>query len=181
METTEKLTLMSDFINNAGGILISPFLPRLFHTCQLMENNHKWKNQDAQICAIFLIQYAVFGVTNSEYPEHALTLSKLLTGFQTGNPIPRTVELTEKETVTVNDFLLYAVLANWMKVKNSPLAALRESFFQREGKLEEQENIFHLTVKEKAYDMLLDSLPWSFKITKFDWMKKGIEVKWRQV
>jgi hypothetical protein len=107
-----------------------------------------------------------------------MTLNKLLTGFQTGNPIPRSLELTEQETGTV-DSMLQGVLANWEKLKNTSLAGLREGFLQRNGKLEEREEMFHLTVEEKAYDMLLDSCPWSFKTIKYGWMKKGIEVKWR--
>ncbi|MDR1632375.1 MAG: hypothetical protein LBR97_05810 [Dysgonamonadaceae bacterium] len=166
----------SNFTNNAGMVLLSPYLPRLFSMLELTEDG-KFKDREAQIRAIFLLQYAVFG-TIEEYPEHVLTLNKLLTGFQTGKPIPRTVELTETETAAV-DSLLQGVLANWEKLKNTSVAGLRESFLQREGKLEEREDIFHLTMEEKAYDILLDSCPWSFKTIKFGWMKKGIEVKWR--
>jgi hypothetical protein len=173
---SQPSTIHSQFIRNAGVVLLSPYLPRLFSALELTEDG-KFKGREAQIRAIFLLQHSVFGASG-EYPEYALTLNKLLTGFQTGKPIPRSVELTEKETATV-DSMLQGVLANWEKLKNTSAAGLREGFLQREGKLEEHKDIFRLTVEEKAYDMLLDSCPWSFKTIKFGWMKKGIEVKWR--
>lgn len=191
IETEKEIENPETFniINNAGMVLLSPYLPRLFSILELTEEG-KFKDRKTQIRAIFLIQYAVCGTNTChsaldaessvfpEYPEYALTLNKLLTGFRTSNPIPRMVELTEKETTTV-DSLLQGVLANWEKLKKTSVAGLREGFLQREGKLEERENVYHLIVEEKAYDMLLDSCPWSFKTIKFSWMKKGIEVKWR--
>jgi hypothetical protein len=176
-DNSQLSTLHFQFLDNAGVVLLSPYLPRLFSMLELTEQV-KFKDRDAQIRAIFLLQYVVFGAPDSGYPEYAMTLNKLLTDFQTGRPIPRNLELTEQETGTV-DSMLQGVLENWAKLKNTSLAGLREGFLQRNGKLEERDDMFLLTVEEKAYDMLLDSCPWSFKTIKFPWMKKGIEVKWR--
>jgi hypothetical protein len=176
-DNSQLSTLHLQFLNNSGLVLLSPYLPRLFSMLDLTEQG-KFKDRDAQIRAIFLLQYAVFGASDSGYPEHAMALNKLLTGFQTGSPIPRNLELTQQETGAV-DSMLQGALGNWEKLKNTSLAGLREGFLQRNGKLEEREDMFHLTVEEKPYDMLIDSCPWSFKTIKFSWMKKGIEVKWR--
>ncbi|MDR0802979.1 contractile injection system tape measure protein [Fluviicola sp.] len=174
-EEMEKARSGSRFINNAGLVLISPFLPRLFSMLELTENG-TFKNRDAQIKAIFLMQYAVFG--NGEFPEHQMQLNKLLTNFKTGIPIPRRSNLTDEERETV-DGMLQGVLQNWGRLANTTNTGLQEGFLCREGSLEEQEESHLLTVETKAFDMLLDYVPWNFRTIRFSWMKKAIQVKWR--
>lgn len=162
------------FISNAGLVLLTPFLPRLFSMLQLTTADGSFKDIDAQTKAVFLLQYVVFGET--EAPEHELQLNKLLTDFKTGIPIPRSITLTEEEIKTAES-MLHAVIQHWTKIKT--IDGLREGFLQREGKLEEKEEVILLTVENKAFDMLLDTVPWSFQMVKFKWMKKAIQVKWR--
>jgi hypothetical protein len=171
----EENTNSSVFIDNAGLVLLSPFLPRLFTMLELTENG-KFKNRDAQIKAIFLTQYAVFG--DQEFPEYTLQLNKLLTNFKTGIPIPRKSVLTDEDKTTV-DGMLEGVLQNWGRLTNTTIAGLQEGFLRREGRLEEQEETHLLTIESKAYDMLLDHVPWNFRTIKFSWMQKAIQVKWR--
>jgi len=101
-----------------------------------------------------------------------------LTGFQTGIPIPLSVELTDAEKETA-DGLLQAVIQHWKKLNNTSVAGLRESFLRREGKVCVIDEGLQLTVESKAYDMLLDSVPWGYSTIKFSWMKDTIQVKWR--
>jgi hypothetical protein len=75
--------------------------------------------------------------------------------------------------------MLNGVLQNWGKLKNSSPMTLREAFLRRNGRLEEKEDAYYLTVEEKAYDMLLDSIPWNFRMIRMPWMKKPVIVKWR--
>lgn len=179
MDATEDITLPepieseSSFIPNAGLVLLAPFLPRLFSMLKLTEDGN-FLNQEDQIKAIFLLQHIIYGST--DFPEHELLLNKLLTGFQIGTPLPHSVILTDEETQTTES-LLEGVIQHWNKVKTT--AGLREGFLQREGKLENLEEYYWLTVEEKAYDMLLDGIPWSFKTIKFSWMEKPIQVSWR--
>lgn len=174
-EEAEEVQAGGRFVNNAGLVLVSPFLPRLFSMLELTENG-TFKNREAQIKAIFLMQYAVFG--NGEFAEHQMQLNKLLTNFKTGIPIPRRPNLTDEERETV-DGMLRGVLQNWGRLTNTTVAGLQEGFLRREGSLEEQENQYILTVEAKAFDMLLDYVPWNFRTIKFSWMKKAIQVKWR--
>ncbi len=177
IETAENNEEISDaqFIDNAGIVLLAPYLPRLFEMLQLTENR-QFKDSEAQIRAMFLLQYAVFGKT--EFPEHEMTLNKLLTGFNFSETIPKTMELTPPEKETVEN-MLKGALHNWQKLRNTSIEGLRAAFLQRNGKLEEKEDFYQLTVEEKAYDMLLDSCPWNFRNIKFPWMKKMVQVKWR--
>lgn len=161
------------FINNAGLILLVPFLPRLFSMLKLTANGG-FVDRDAQIRAMFLMQYAVFGST--EFPEYELRLNKLLAGFKTGIPVPRSLTLTEEEIKTTEG-MLQGIVQHWNKVKT--IDGLREGFLQREGKLEEKDEETELTVATKAFDILLDAVPWNFRTTKFSWMEKAIQVKWR--
>jgi len=163
------------YLKNAGMVLMSPFFPGLFSKLSLTETG-KFKDRDAQIRGMFLLQYAVFGT--EEFPEHELQLNKLLTGFETGIPIPRTIGLTEEEKSIVHS-LLNGVLEHWGRLAKTSVEGLREAFLQREGQLVELEDHFLLTVGEKSFDMLLDSLPWNFKTIRLGWMKKAIMVKWR--
>jgi|AGTN01.3.fsa_nt_gi hypothetical protein len=165
------------FIGNAGLVLLSPFLPRLFDMLHLTERGN-FKNEESQITTIFLMQYAAYGDQYTEFGEHELTLNKLLTGIHPGKSIPKTCELTNEQHETVT-FMLKSVLQHWGKLKNTSIPGLQEAFFQREGKLEEKDERIKLTVAEKPYDMLLDSIPWNFRNIKFPWMEKYIEVKWR--
>lgn len=174
-EIAEEEFLESTYIDNAGLALLTPYLPRLFDRLQLTEAG-SFKDRDAQIRAMFLLQYLVF--EHTEFPEYQMTFNKLLTGFQTGIPIPLSVDLTDAEKETA-DGLLQAVIQHWKKLNNTSIAGLRESFLRREGKICAIDEGLQLTVENRAYDMLLDSVPWGYSTIKFSWMKDSIHVKWR--
>ncbi|MDR3061988.1 MAG: hypothetical protein LBU57_07740 [Dysgonamonadaceae bacterium] len=174
-EKIENAKLDSQFVSNAGMVLLSSYLPLLFSRLNLTEGN-RFRDKDAQIRAMFLMHFAVFKKTESL--EHEMILDKLLTGYQTAQPVPRNLDLTDEEKSIVES-LLKGTLQNWPKLKNTSITVFREAFLQRNGKLEEKDDFIQLTVEEKAYDMLLDSVTWNFRIIKFPWMRKMIQVKWR--
>lgn len=166
------------FVDNAGLVILAPFLPKLFAQAGYLENGGGgFIDRDHQVRAIFLMQYLVYGIR--PFPEYTASLDKLLCGFQTGIPIPRHIDLSEKETALA-DGLLAAVLQHWKKLNTSTVEALRQAFLQRGGRLTaDNEDKRNLHVEGKAYDMLLDSLPWDFSVIRFRWMKQGLWVKWR--
>ena len=75
--------------------------------------------------------------------------------------------------------MLAGVKANWPKMENTSIGGFQRSFIEREGQLEQRENKWVLTVENKAYDILLDSLPWSYRMIRLPWLKKPISVLWR--
>lgn len=163
-------------VNNAGIVLLVPFLPRLFNILQLTESG-KFRDKESQIRAIFLIQYIVF--ERSESLKDEMTINKILTGFEIENPISHSINLTEEEIRTINE-MLQGVLLYWEKLKNISSAGFRETFLQRKGRLEIRCGDMLLTVESKAYDILLDTIPWSsYNPVKFRWMEKALQVKWR--
>lgn len=160
-------------VPGAGVILIAVYLPRLFSILGYLEEG-KFMDEEKQIRAVFIIQYLAFGCI--EFEEYELLLAKMLVGLELDRPVPKSMELTEIEMQT-GEQLLRAVLQHWVKV--TTVEGLREGFLQREGILHLQTEKNELTVVPKSYDMLLDSIEWSYKTTKFSWMEKSIITNWR--
>jgi len=165
---------MTAFVSNAGLVLLAPYLPVLFKRLSLTEGD-LFVNQDTRVRAMLVIEYAIHGRTKFE--QHELPLNKVLVAANIDISIPNVIELTEDEKYVV-DCMLMAVINNWDKMKNTSVDGLRESFLVREGKMEEHDDFYKLTVERKAYDVLLSTLPWSFNIIQLKWMKKAIHVKW---
>lgn len=164
-------------VQNAGLALTAPYLPILFHRLgYLAEDRRSFVNKEKQIRAIFLTQYLTS--ENPAYDEASLLLNKLLVNYPLSEPLPRNVELTQIET-DLADQMLTSIKMNWDKLRNTAIRGLQAEFLQRKGELEENENAWMLKVEERAYDVLLDSVPWSFQQIRFSFMKKPIYVKWR--
>ncbi|BDD09415.1 hypothetical protein FUAX_18470 [Fulvitalea axinellae] len=163
-------------IENAGLILLWPFLSRLFDMMGYMVPKGDAFKDDVQAeRATHLSQYLVFGEEN--HSEDTLLLNKILCGVGPERPLKRKLLLTKKEKET-GEQLLGGVLANWSKLKKSSKDALRTTFLQRKGivEFEEKQNILY--VEKKGVDALLTSLPWSFSTVKLPWMEKTIVTIW---
>lgn len=168
-------------INNVGLALINPFITRLFAMLGYLTDDRKgFENADAKIRAVFLLQYIVYG-EQREWQETELFFNKLLTGMNSNDtPLPRSVELNEKELATAEE-LTNAVLQNWEKLRNTSPRGLRETFFIRNGHItwDESAQTWNVSVLTKAYDVLLDSIPWNYKMLRLPWMPNMIQVNWR--
>lgn len=165
-------------VTNAGLCLFAPWLMRLFGMLDLLSEDRKdLKDMDARIRAIFIMQRLVTSEVR-EYKEGELAFNRLLVGCPFNVPLPKSIELTDKEIETVES-MLAGVKANWPKMANTSIGGFQRSFIEREGHLEQQESKWVLTVENKAYDILLDSLPWSYKMIRLPWLKKPISVSWR--
>ena len=134
------------------------------------------KNREAAERAVHLLQYLVNESSNS--PEYQLVLNKLLCGVKTGIPIRREIEVSANEKEIVES-LLQGMIQNWKAIANTSIAGLRESFLQRNARLQLKDDAWHLAVEAKPYDMLLDQIPWSYSTIKYVWMERVIYVDWR--
>lgn len=165
-------------VPNAGLALIAPWFIRLFHILgYLNEKKDGFKNQRARVRAIFLLQYLTFG-KEQEYKEAELAFNRILVGYPHSFPLPKYLKLTKEERETAEGMLV-GVKANWQKMKNTSVESFRQSFIERSGRLEQRDEKWVLTVDERAYDILLESLPWSYNTIRFPWLKKRINVVWR--
>ena len=165
-------------VANAGLCLFAPWIIRLFGMLDLLSEDRKdLKDMDARIRAIFILQRLVTA-EQREYKESDLAFNRLLVACPFNVPLPKSLELTDKEIETVES-MLAGVKANWPKMANTSVGGFQRSFIERDGQLEQQEGKWVLTVENKAYDILLDSLPWSYKMIRLPWLKKPISVSWR--
>ena len=167
------------FIGNAGLSLISPWLQRLFIMVGYLDNDRKaFKDTESQIRAVFLLQYLTC-LEEKEYQETELVFNRLLVALPMHTPLPEQLDLTDEEK-RIAESLLNGVKSNWDKMRGSSMTALLLNFILRKGQLEEQEEIWTLTVEDKALDILLDSLPWFLGDIRFPWLKKYIQVNWHK-
>ena len=120
------------YLDNAGLVLVAPFLPRLFEKMGLVESG-EFVSADAAERAVHCLQFLVDEDLAS--PEYRLVLNKLLCGVRPGRPIVGAIEIDAAERAQLGD-LLRAVCAHWKPLANTSIDGLRESFLQREGRLE---------------------------------------------
>ena len=170
-------TGVSVAIPNAGLILIGPFCPMLFSRMGLLDDSRRnFKDKDSQVKAIFALQSLVSD--QAETPECDLVLNKLLTHYENEEPLPRSYSFDQKE-IELLEMFKKSILMNWDKMRNTSWRGFRDTFLARAGKLEKTEDYYTLTVSEKPIDVLLDTVPWGFKLLKYPWMPSRLIVKWR--
>lgn len=167
------------FIGNAGLCLIWPWIPRLFGMFgYLNEEKRNFKDDASRIRAVFLLQYLVCQ-EEKDYREPELAFNRLLVALPAHIPLPKRIELTSEEKRTA-DSLIQGVKANWAKMSGTSVNGFRQSFIMRDGRLEQQDDKWLLTVEKRGYDILLDSVPWSFRQIRFPWLKKYVQVVWHE-
>ena len=165
------------YIKNAGLVILYPFLSRYFKLLNLLSNDRKgFKDEYSVQKAVHLLHFLVFDEQQGK--EYEMTLNKLICGMPFSIPLEKDVSLTEEEIQT-SESLLKGAIQNWEIIKSSSISNFQGSFLIRDGRLIQGEQAWSLKVEQRAYDMLLDKIPWSFNIVKLPWMKKAIHVEWR--
>lgn len=174
-EATDKsMELNPVYIRNAGLILTHPFLRTLFTRTNCTNEKGDFLNEK-QTYAIHLLHYLSTGQEHGM--EHELTFEKFLCGVPLDAPIDRKVELSDEDKMQCID-LLKAMISNWSALKNTSPEGLRQTFILRNGKLDLQKSPSKLFVERKAFDILLNKLPWSISVVKLPWMNDFIFVEW---
>ena len=165
-------------ISNAGLVILFPFLPMLFMRLNMLSQDRRdFNSNESKVRAIFILQH-LMASEDREYDEKDLFLNRLLINYPFNEPLPKRMELNQDELNTI-DSLLEAAKTNWEKMRNTSIRALQESFLNRAGFIEKTEWECTLTVEERAYDILLDSIPWSYKLVRLPWMENILKVNWR--
>lgn len=173
-EQPEALT-----VGNAGLCLLAPWFVRLFAMLGwLDEERKKFRSTASKVRAVFLLQYIVCG-EEREWREAELAFNRLLTALPGNVPLPKRLPLTEEERQTA-DSMVAGVKANWPQMGGTSVEGFRGSFLLREGTLEQEEERWLLTVEEKAYDILLETIPWGFRQLRLPWLKKHVQVRWHE-
>jgi hypothetical protein len=173
-ETAEDM-LEEVVVQNAGMVIAAPYLPKLWNMLDLVETEI-FKNNQAAERAVHLLQFMT--AKRIESPEYELILNKILCGVKSSEPITGRIDITEKEQKAVEG-LIQGMITNWKGIGRTSIEGFRESFLQRRGRLRLKDDAWHLKVKQRAFDMLLDSIPWGFATIKHPWMERVVYVKWR--
>lgn len=176
-KSSDDLTaVLSDglYINNAGLVLLWPYLGAFFNHLGLM-NGNQFTNEEAAHRAAHLLQYLATASEDAA-EEHELVLNKLLCGLPVEDPISKDFTITEGEKTECEN-LLNAVVSNWSALKRSSSQALRNTFLVKEGLLT-KESDWSLKIERQSIDMLIDRLPWSISIIKLPWCSEMLYVEW---
>ncbi len=176
-ELAKKTAEIGDavYIRNAGLVLLAPYLSTLFERLKLLQNN-QFISTHASAHAVHIMQYMADGI--GEAPEYMMVLNKLMCGITTAKPVVKGALISDDEKEIING-LLSAIIGNWKVIGNTTIDGLRESFLAREGRLTFKNDQWQLLIESRSYDMLLDSLPWSYAMIKYSWMPHVINVEWR--
>src|SRR5665811_209475 len=104
----------------------------------------QFKSQSDAFKAIHLLQFIATG--NETAPETDLPLNKVLCGLDVTEPVPGSVPLSKEEKEECI-YLIKTVLERWEALKTTNPAALRETYFQREGILKQAGQSWNLTIE----------------------------------
>lgn len=160
------------YVENAGLILLHPFLKMLFQNCNLLDEKNHVNNKEL---AVHILHYAA---TKQEHDyEYTMLFEKFLCGLPLEFPIKREVNIEDYQKNHVEE-LLTAVVGHWSALKNSSTDILRTEFLQREGKLDLLDANPKLTIEKKTQDILLDKIPWNISIVKITWIEKIMYTEW---
>ena len=166
-------------VGNAGLCLLAPWFVRLFAMLGwLDEERKKFRSTASKVRAAFLLQYLASGEEQA-WREAELAFNRLLTALPGHVPLPGRLPLADEERQTA-DGMVAGVKANWPQMNGTSVEGFRGSFILRGGTLEQEEERWLLTVEEKAYDLLLETVPWGFRQIRLPWLKKHVQVKWHE-
>lgn len=178
--TTKKVVTTAfedtDFISieNAGLVVLWPFLPRFFENLELLENK-TFINEAAQYKAVSVLQYLCAEDETGLF-EGVLPLAKVLCGIGV-EELVETYTLSEIDKEIVYNFLSVIIQQgkSWGKIS---VNGFRTSYLQRKASLRVRDDHWLLQVEKETYDIVLQKLPWSFNTIKLPWMEKLLMVEW---
>lgn len=161
-------------IDNAGLVILNPYLQAFFTELKLVKDG-QFINRSAQVKAVQVLQHLATGKLKT--PEHLLALNKIICGLDMAMPCPVRLRLSRKEKQDC-EILLNAVVKNWKAINNTSIEGFRQSFLERNGVVKKVGNDWIVHVEKKGYDILLEDMPWSFRLLKFPWNEYFVHVQW---
>ncbi|HZV69386.1 MAG TPA: contractile injection system tape measure protein [Saprospiraceae bacterium] len=161
------------YIDNAGLILLHPFLQMLFEGTGIAKDEILIQPERA----LYLLHFLVTGSLQPQ--EYELTFAKILCGIPIELPVSSQVTLAPEEIEEANA-VLDAVIRHWSILQNTSHEGLRNTFLQRPGKISFlSDNEWLLQVETQSFDILLNHIPWGFSMVKLPWMTHMLRVEWQ--
>lgn len=159
-------------VHDAGLVLVNPYLPHLFERTGMLTQGRMIPGQEGR--AGSLLTYVVLGAPATECVS---PLILILCGL--APDVRMHGDALATEDLQTADSMLEAMRRNWPEVRGSSIAQLRQTFFQREGRLDRSTaDRVDLQVERKTVDVLLDRLPWRFSSIHHTWMRQPLKVSW---
>lgn len=162
-------------LNNAGLILIYPYLKTMFEGFGWVKTNH-FVNEECRSKAILMTDYLVYN-DREIISEHDLVLNKILCGMELREALDPLVFLSTEEKGEARG-LLEAAVGHWSTLKNTSIEGYQLSFLRRDGVLEYGESCWRLKVERKSFDLLLETLPYTISIIRLPWMNEKLIIEW---
>jgi hypothetical protein len=164
-------------VKNGGLVILWPFLKVYFNMLGLLNQEGNFRSMTERARACHLLQY--LAIQRSYGEEFYYPLNKILTGYPLDEPLPYEITMTKKE-IDVSNALLKNVITQWNALRGGTVDGLRGSFLIRDGILVPTPNGWLLTVETKAYDILMDKLPWGIGMIKLSWAPYILNVEWER-
>lgn len=162
------------FINNAGLVILWPYLANFFGALGLIEGK-QFLNKAAAHRAAGLLQHLADG--QLETPEYLLGFNKLLCGLEWDEVLDFGEPITKYE-IEECELFLRAVIGNAAVLKNMTPDGFRGSFLLRKGMLKPRGDVWELYVEPAPYDIVLQRFPWSWQVVKLPWLAVPVLVEW---
>ena len=171
----EPAAIEALYVANAGLVLAGPYIPMLFERLGVTQDG-AFVDPTAPERGVHLLQLMADG--GAPALEHQLVLNKILCGLDLAAPLTRGFEADAVEREVV-DSLVRAMIGRWSIIGETSVTGFRESFLQRQGALTDEGETWRLKVEPRAFDMLIDQIPWGFQTLKLPWMERVLHVDWR--
>ncbi|MDE1147233.1 MAG: contractile injection system tape measure protein [Azospirillaceae bacterium] len=166
-------------VDNAGLVLVGPFLPLFFSRLDLLSEGPDGVPRiegAAASRAVHLLQYVVD--LRCDRPDVDLALNKVLCGLAPSTPVEPFIIPTEAE-MDMCAHMTQAILDAWTIIKSTSPEGLRETFLQRSGHLASTTDAgWMLVVRRHTLDLLVDQIPWNFRLVFQRWMTSPLNITW---
>jgi|GEM_PF-3994154 len=163
------------FVNNAGLVLLTPFLSTFFRKLGLLGEGKGFVQKVAQASAAWVL-HAILRPGQARV-EGEMPLAKCLCGLPPLEPAPPPETEVFESASREAPVMLHSVIHHWKGLGAATPDSLIRDFLSRDGILrlgEEQ----HLHVEAKPKDRALYTLPWALSILQTPWMDKPLRVFW---
>lgn len=162
-------------VDNAGLVILWPFLERLFDRMGLLEDR-VFRDEAARRRGAAALHHVATG--EHDAPEFQLVLEKVLCGMAPDEVCESGPPLTAEEADECEG-MLTAAIHQAPILNDMSIPGFRASFLWREGQLRTRDGHWLLRVPRETHDVVLDRFPWSFSVLGFPWMDARVQVEWR--
>jgi hypothetical protein len=162
-------------VEDAGLVLLWPFLSGFFETRDLLTPKRRWRDAAAPHRAAILLDHLARGTLIAE--EADMPLIKLLVGLPTQAVLDAGAPLDAEERAACDTFF-EAILEHFAPLGRLTLEGFRGSWVLRPGLLERRDGLPLLRIERRGYDLLMERLPWPREWVRLPWMVEPLRVEW---